>query len=489
MNVSDTTFYVTGGTLQADAPCYVERRADQDLYNWLRQGEFSYVLTSRQMGKSSLMVRTTNRLRQSGVHVVALDLTAIGLNLTPEQWYDGLLLRMGPQLRLEDELEAYWQDQQRLGPAQRWFSALRQVVVPRRSGQVVIFIDEIDTVRSLPFSTDEFFAAIRECYNRRSEDPEFNRVTFCLLGVATPSELIRNTKTTPFNIGRRVELTDFSDKEAAPLAHRLSPDSVRAPALLQRILYWTQGHPYLTQRLCRAVAERNGTHVPAPLREPEQIDELCERLFLSPRAREQDDNLLFVRERILRTDADLASLLALYEQVWKGERIPDDETDDLINQLRLSGIVEVAEGYLTVRNRIYGRVFDETWIAANVPDAELEKPDGTRIRLRSTCTLGRGSSSDIVLGDAKVSRRHALIQAQKQYEFWLLDLGSSNGTYVNGRRITQPVLLRDRDQIEVGPFRLIFRQAKSASPTRSQETTADQTIFAERLSLRPKSSE
>jgi AAA-like domain/FHA domain len=485
MNASETTFYITGGTLQHDAPCYVERQADKDVYGWLLQSEFCYVLTSRQMGKSSLMVRATNRLREAQVNVMALDLTAIGLNLTPDQWYDGLLLRMGRQLRLEDELEDYWQDHQRLGPVQRLFSAVREVILPRRTGQVVIFIDEVDTVRSLPFSTDEFFAAIRECYNRRSEDLEFNRLTFCLLGVATPSELIRNTRTTPFNIGHRVELTDFTEREAAPLARRLSPDQDQAVRLLQRIFHWTNGHPYLTQRLCRAVAESNQERTPTAPPDPQRIDGLCEKLFLSPRAKEQDDNLLFVRERLLRTEADLARLLGLYEQVLKEERVPDDETDDLINQLRLAGIVDVAEGFLKARNQIYARVFDEAWIAANVPDAELEKPGGARIRLRGTCTIGRGSTSDIVLTDAKVSRRHALVQPQKQYEFWLLDLGSSNGTYLNGRRITQPVLLRDRDQIEVGPFRLVFRQSKTAYPAASEQTTADQTIFAERLNLRP----
>jgi hypothetical protein len=475
MSTLDNTFYVTGGTLQPDAPSYVERHADKELFQWLRESEFCYVLTSRQMGKSSLMVRTCNRLRLGQIQVVALDLTAIGLNLTPEQWYDGLLLRLGRQLRLEDELEVYWQDHQRLGPVQRLFSAIRELVLPQRPGQLVVFIDEIDTVRSLPFSTDEFFAAIRECYNRRPQDPEFNRLTFCLLGVATPSELIRNTRTTPFNIGRRIELTDFTPAEAAPLAERLAPDPAEAADWLGRILAWTQGHPYLTQRFCRAVVEARRSGALA------QADELCEKLFLSPRAREQDDNLLFVRERILRTDADLARLLGTYEQVLKGERLPDDETDDVINQLRLAGVVTVAEGCLRVRNRIYARVFDEAWISANLPDAELEKPDGTRVRLRGTCTIGRTSSSNLVLADAKVSRRHALIQAQKQYEFWLLDLGSANGTFVNGHRITQPALLRNRDQIEVGPFRLVFRQSKAAFPIGAEPTTADQTIFATRL--------
>src|SRR5262249_50707534 len=156
-----------------------------------------------------------------------------------------------------------------------------------------------------------------------SEDPAFNRVTFALLGVATPSELIRNTHTTPFNIGHRIELTDFTPEEAAPLGGRLSGNPQQAQEWVERILYWTHGHPYLTQRLCRAVFEAGQEHGPKPKDSP-WIDTLCERLFLSPRAREQDDNLLFVRERILRTEGDLARLLGVYEQVLKGERVPDD---------------------------------------------------------------------------------------------------------------------------------------------------------------------
>src|SRR5207302_5914853 len=139
-----------------------------------------------------------------------------------------------------------WFEHDRMGPLDRWMAALQQLVLPQigvrrqASGvreepgeegdsapdltpdaqrltpsRLVIFIDEIDAVRSLPFSADEFLAAIRECYNRRTADPEFQRLTFCLLGVATPSDLIQDVRTTPFNIGTRIDLTDFTEAEAA----------------------------------------------------------------------------------------------------------------------------------------------------------------------------------------------------------------------------------------------------------------------------------
>src|SRR5436190_6511186 len=136
MSSSTNSFYVTGGTLRLDAPSYVERQADRDLFEALLRAEFCYVLTSRQMGKSSLMVHTAARLRDAGTQVVVLDLTAIGQNLTAEQWYGGLLRRVGVQLdpdgELEEELDDLWfAQEERVGPLERWMRALQTIVLPR----------------------------------------------------------------------------------------------------------------------------------------------------------------------------------------------------------------------------------------------------------------------------------------------------------------------------------------------------------------------
>lgn len=367
------SFFTVGGTLPANAPSYVERKADTDLFTHLMEGQFCYVLTSRQVGKSSLMVRTAIRLRQAERRVAVLDLTKVGMNLSAEQWYDGLLVQLGREFDLEDELDDFWTGSnaavQRMGPMQRWMTALRQVILPSVPGNLVIFLDEIDAVRGLPFATDEFFAGIRQVYNNRTADPELNRLTFCLIGVATPADLIRNVSTTPFNIGNRVVLTDFTEQEAEPLLHGLGREPVLGFRLLRRILWWTNGHPYLTQRLCAAVA------ADPKVNSPSDVDRLCDEMFLSARARESDDNLLFVRERILRkrSEAELSGLLDLYSLIRRGKQVLADDNNPLIDILRLAGLVAVRDNRLVVRNRIYNHVFDERWIRNNMPDAELRR--------------------------------------------------------------------------------------------------------------------
>jgi WD40 repeat protein len=412
-------YYISGGTLAGDALCYVRRAADDQLYAALREGEFCYVLTPRQMGKSSLMARAAAQLRSAGAAVAVIDLTLIGSHLDAERWYNGLLDQIGIGLNLEDELETYFRAHPHLSPLQRWQRALREVALERIADPVIIFVDEIDLTGGLPFSADEFFAAIRACYNARAEDACYDRLTFCLLGVAMPTDLIRNPRLTPFNIGRRIELHDFTLEETEQLAPGLGRDRASNLRLMRRIYYWTGGHPYLTQRLCREVAEREAVT-------PAAVDRVCNDLFFAPAAERTDSNLLFVRQRLLATEEqqeanreawereDRAALLTLYGQVRAGRRAPANETVALIAQLALSGVVRADHGRLRVRNRIYAHVFDRAWIQKHLPDAEARRQRSAYYRgfLRAAAVgiaglLGVSSLAFIAITQARYAREAA----------------------------------------------------------------------------------
>jgi len=108
--------------------------------------------------------------------------------------------------------------------------------------------------------------------------------------------------------------------------------------------------------------------------------------------------------------------------------------------------------------------------------AWLEAVGGLRTPIQGSCFLGRGGTNDIVVNDDRVSRRHAVVHVKGPGEFWLIDLGSSNGTYLNGRRITHPCRLAERDRIMLGAHCFIFRQRKGAEPADSGPPTTEKTI-------------
>lgn len=82
-----------------------------------------------------------------------------------------------------------------------------------------------------------------------------------------------------------------------------------------------------------------------------------------------------------------------------------------------------------------------------------------------TCwTIGRGNDNNFVLSDRWISRNHAMLQQMETGEFYLIDLGSRNGTFVNGRRVSIPVTLKHGDRIAFGQKELMFCCPASSSP-------------------------
>jgi WD40 repeat protein len=342
---------------------YVERKADKDLYQRILAGDFCCVLTPRQMGKSSLMARTAKLLREreEKIRTSILDLSSMGGEPDkPDAWYYGLARRLIQDLQIAVDFKAWWQERSGL-PALQRLSETFELLLSKTPDRLVVFVDEIDWTIRLPYS-DDFFAAIRACYNARATNPEYQRLTFILLGVASPSDLIKDPTRTPFNIGYRLDLTDFTQEEAKPLEKGLHQESSMSELILRRVLYWTGGHPYLTQKLCDLLARAgNGSA------SEQTVDHLVQQHFLAPEAGRAEANLTFVRDRILR-DKRRADLLKMYLRVVRGKNVTDDPRSPIHSALKLSGLVVPRDGgLLTVRNRIYEQVFTERWAKDAMP--------------------------------------------------------------------------------------------------------------------------
>ncbi|XXT20077.1 AAA family ATPase [Sorangium sp. So ce429] len=355
-----------GGSLPADSPAYVRREADALLADNIRRGELSYVFNTRQMGKSSLRVRAVDRLGKAGVACVSIDLTSIGSReVTAEQWYAGVarMLVTGLGLQRDLDLRRWWRDMADFSPVQRLDALVDEEILARVDKPIAIFVDEVDAVLGLDFSPDDFFALVRLFYNRRASDPRYARLTFILLGVATPTDLVRDKLRTPFNIGRAVPLAGFRYDEALSLTPGLSRAG-DGEQILRAVLDWSGGQPFLTQKLCRLVVEDESR--PPPGKEREWVANLVRsRVIDKWRHRDEPEHLKTIEARILRAPGDVAALLTLYRRIREQGELDAGESP-LEGTLLLSGLVTQAFDKLRVGNPIYAAVFDDDWIDAGL---------------------------------------------------------------------------------------------------------------------------
>ena len=360
-------YYKVGGSLKANHPTYVFRQGDKQLLAKLTAKEYCCVFNSRQMGKSSLRIQTMKTLRKKGVKCASIDLTILGSHVSQEQWYQGFAYQILAGFDLEDEIDftTWWRQQEAKTDSQKLLALLELILEIKNPHDLVIFIDEIDSLIGVSFK-DDIFALIRCCYNLRAENIDYNRLTFCLLGVATPSDLIEDKQRTPFNISYSLELTGFTLEEAKPaLIPGLTANFEAPEAILTEILAWTGGQPFLTQKLCRIVTEYSNTSQP-------NIDDLVKQYILDNwEYKDQPEHFKTICDRLLNNETKAIQLLGLYQQVLlsnidssSAPIIVDSSPEQM--ELRLSGIVGIKRQYLQVYNCIYKKIFHLNWVQDNL---------------------------------------------------------------------------------------------------------------------------
>jgi len=352
--------YQVGGSLPPDAASYVRRQADEDLYQAVVQREFCYVLNSRQMGKSSLQIHTMARLRHDGIRCIAVDLTTLGnQHITPEQWYASILHDFAGGFHLDIDFMAWWETVSQVSLTKRMELFLEQILLAQIPQPIVIFIDEIDSTLSLSFSCDDFFTLLRAYYNRRAINAEYNRLTFVLLGVATPSDFILDKQRTTLNIGRSIDLAGFDSSNISPLLGGLVGYVENPTETIHQILGWTGGQPFLTQKLCQIVVDQvQGKEK----RYNPHIANLVKKHILERwESQDEPEHLRTIRNRLLHDNLRAAQLLGLYQRILMGEAVAVDGSRDQL-ELRLSGLVIEHRGHLSIKNLIYQRIFDDVWL-------------------------------------------------------------------------------------------------------------------------------
>lgn len=330
---------------------YVHRDADRQLKNIIKDmGRPGYVLVSRQMGKTNLLFNAKRELESQDDVFVYLDLsnhfdnarscfeniinTAIEINA--ERFKEVSFLINEKRKEIKD-----------LPPHKQHTNELRMLLSAIK-GKLVIILDEIDALTKTNYS-DQIFSQIRSIYFSRVNFKEFEKLTYILSGVIEPTEIIKDSKISPFNIGQQIFLNDFSKEEFEKFIKNSRLDI--NDEIKERIYYWTSGNPRMTWDVCSEVENK----LKYDTLSVEDIDKIVSAIYFKAFDKPPIDN---IRE-IVRKDKEIRNAIIEIEYN-KGGEIPDKTK----RKLYLTGIINYYENEVKIKNEIIRKSLSLNWIKA-----------------------------------------------------------------------------------------------------------------------------
>jgi hypothetical protein len=328
--------------LEEEAHLYVERPEDREIAADIRRGNYVALIGARQMGKTSLLLKLRRQLLEEGHIPIYLDLSPVR-DREKGAWYRYLQGVMEGQLEWSDADVPVPPMQDHVG----FRAALRDMSRHLASSRKVVVL--LDEVSALPSSvSDLFFSTIRTVFNEREVFPWFRRYVFVMAGTFIPDRLVTDPTISPFNIASRRYASDASQEKLAGLVRNLDQAGFSASdEVVGRIYGWTDGHLYLTQRLCATLERSTDGQLTT-----QHVDAAVDGIL-------GDRNI----EHIYRDLSQMPDVKECLERILAGERpLRFNRTSTLIAELELIGVIKPgSDGCCRIRNAIYRRALADRY--------------------------------------------------------------------------------------------------------------------------------
>lgn len=243
------------GIMAPESRFYIEREGDRALAEEAgRQGVTLIILGPQKIGKSCLLARLrlfANRLhkRFAWINFRQVDQEAL---CAEEVFYRRFCALMAEALEMEERLDEHWKPD--LANNDRCSRYMNRYILKTLQKPLVLALDDVDRLFDAPFR-DNFFGMLRSWHSSRAIEPVWKQLDLVLVTSAEPNRFIKNPRQSPFNVGRQIELADFTSEQVTAL-NRLH-DSPLDKKHEERLFDFIGGHPYLVRVALYQVASGN----------------------------------------------------------------------------------------------------------------------------------------------------------------------------------------------------------------------------------------